>query len=103
MLPPTPSPTQPYLSTPPRSWVHRCKSVDEEDALAFMLSASGADSDSLTYSATNLPAGASFDTASGAFSWTSADAGTYVVIFEVTDGYLSDSEVVTITVLGRLI
>ncbi|HUV82326.1 MAG TPA: putative Ig domain-containing protein [archaeon] len=76
------------------------RSVDVEDTLAFTVSASDVDGDSLTYSATGLPNGASFDTASGAFSWTPADgdATTYVVTFEVTDGYLSDSEVVTITV-----
>ncbi|MCG7850096.1 MAG: putative Ig domain-containing protein, partial [ANME-2 cluster archaeon] len=56
--------------------------------------------DRLTYSASGLPAGASFNTASGAFSWTPEDgqAGTYVVTFEVTDGYINDSEAVTITV-----
>jgi len=76
------------------------KSVDEENALAFTVSAFDVDGDTLTYSATDLPDGASFNTASGAFSWTPADgdAGTYIVIFEVTDGYLSDPEAVTITV-----
>ena len=76
------------------------RSVDAGDALAFTTSATDADGDSLTYSATNLPAGASFNAASGAFSWTPADgqAGTYVVTFEVTDSYLSDSEDITITV-----
>ncbi|MDW7775651.1 MAG: putative Ig domain-containing protein [Methanosarcinales archaeon] len=76
------------------------RSVDEENTLAFTLSASDADGDSLNYSATNLPAGASLNPVSGAFSWTPADgdAGTYVVTFEVTDGYLSDPETVTITV-----
>ena len=76
------------------------KSVDESSALAFTTSASDADGDSLTYSATGLPAGASFNTATGEFSWTPADgeAGNYVVTFEVTDGYISDLEDVTITV-----
>ena len=76
------------------------KSVDEENALAFTASASDADGDSLTYSAANLPTGASFNTATGAFSWAPADGqdGIYVVTFEVTDSYLSDSETVTITV-----
>jgi len=76
------------------------KSVDEDDTLSFTLSASDADSDSLTYSVSGLPGGASFNTASGAFSWTpvGGQAGTYVVTFEVNDGYLSDSEDVTITV-----
>jgi len=76
------------------------KDVDEGSALIFTTSASDVDGDSLTYSAGNLPEGASFNTATGAFSWTPADgeAGTYVVTFEVTDGYISDSEAVTITV-----
>ena len=76
------------------------KSVDEGNALIFTTGASDVDGDSLTYTATNLPAGASFNTATGAFSWTPVDgeAGTYVVTFEVTDGYISDSEDVTITV-----
>jgi hypothetical protein len=76
------------------------QSVDEDSALTFTLDASDADGDSLTYSATNLPAGASFNTATGAFSWTPADGqdGTHVLTFEVTDGYLSDSETVTINV-----
>ncbi|NOR47416.1 MAG: hypothetical protein GQ533_05155, partial [Methanosarcinaceae archaeon] len=76
------------------------KSVDEESALTFTVSASDADGDSLTYSASNLPSGASFNTATRVFTWTPADgqAGTYSVTFEVTDSYLTDSESVTITV-----
>ncbi|HJH28204.1 MAG TPA: hypothetical protein C5S51_00660 [Methanosarcinaceae archaeon] len=76
------------------------KSVDEDNALTFTLSASDADGDSLTYSASNLPDGTSFNTATRVFTWTPADGqtGTYVVTFEVTDGYLTDSESVTITV-----
>ena len=76
------------------------KSVGEGSALSFTTSASDADGDSLTYSASNLPEGASFNTATGAFSWTPANgqAGTYVVTFEVTDGYISDSEAVTIVI-----
>jgi hypothetical protein len=49
------------------------KSVDEGSALAFTTGASDADGDSRTYSATNLPTGASFNTATGAFSWIPAD------------------------------
>ena len=76
------------------------KSVDEESALTFTVSASDADGDSLTYSASNLPTGASFNTATRVFTWTPADgqAGTYTVTFGVTDGYLTDSESVTMTV-----
>lgn len=74
------------------------KDVDKDSELTLSTGASDVDGDSLTYSAGNLPAGASFNTATGAFSWTPAAAGTYVVTFEVTDGYISDSEAVTITV-----
>jgi hypothetical protein len=76
------------------------KSVDEGSALTFTLDAYDADGDSLTYSATNLPAGASLNGATGAFSWTPADeqADTYAITFEVIDGYLTDSETVIITV-----
>ncbi|MBW6519206.1 MAG: putative Ig domain-containing protein [ANME-2 cluster archaeon] len=88
------------IDTAPVLYAIGARSVGEENTLAFTLSASDADGDSLTYSATNLPAGASLNPVSGAVSWTPADgdAGTYVVTFEVTDGYLSDSETVTITV-----
>ncbi|WP_232222017.1 putative Ig domain-containing protein [Methanococcoides burtonii] len=76
------------------------KTVDEENALTFVTSASDADGDSLTYSATGLPVGASFDTASGAFSWTPSEGqeGTYAIAFEVSDSYLTDSETISIAV-----
>ncbi|WP_440957027.1 right-handed parallel beta-helix repeat-containing protein [Methanosarcina sp. Mfa9] len=76
------------------------KSVSETNSLNFAVDASDADGDSLTYSATGLPEGANFDPASGVFTWTPArgQAGVYTTIFEVSDGYLSDSEDVSITV-----
>jgi len=76
------------------------KDVDGGSALTFTIGASDDDGDSLTYSAANLPADASLNTATGAFSWTPADgeADNYEITFEVTDGYISDSEDVTITV-----
>ena len=88
------------IDTAPELGSIGAKSVDEKDTLAFTISASDADGDSMTYSASGLPDSANFNTASGAFSWTPVDgrAGTYVVTFEVTDGYLSDPEAVTITV-----
>lgn len=78
------------------------KSVEEESTLSFTVSASDADVDSLTYSATDLPSGASIDSSTGAFSWTPSDSqsGIYSVTFEVTDGQAIDSEEVTITVNG---
>jgi len=69
-------------------------------APAFTVTATDADSDPLTYSATGLPAGATFDTSTGAFSWTPGytQAGSYLVTFSVTDGTDSDTESATITV-----
>jgi hypothetical protein len=75
-------------------------SVEEESALTFVVSATDADGDTLTYSGTSLPQGATFNAASRTFSWTPArgQAGTYTVGFEVTDGYLNDTAAAAITV-----
>jgi hypothetical protein len=79
------------------------KSVDENSLLRFTITASDPDGDDLTYSAGNLPTGASFNAASQTFSWTPGygAAGNYTVTFRVTDNgspLQSDSEEVTITV-----
>ncbi|AFV22940.1 hypothetical protein Mpsy_0731 [Methanolobus psychrophilus R15] len=75
-------------------------SVEEESALTFAVSATDADGDTLTYSGTSLPQGATFNAASGTFSWTPArgQAGTYTMGFEATDGYLNDIATAAITV-----
>ncbi|WP_155397903.1 CBM96 family carbohydrate-binding protein [Methanosarcina mazei] len=76
------------------------KSVDEKSNLAFKISAKDADGDRLTLSASGLPEGSSFNRTSGAFAWTPAvgQAGVYTITFKVSDGYLTDSENVTVTV-----
>jgi len=75
------------------------KSVTVGSLLQFTISASDPDGNPLTYSASNLPAGASFNTSNRTFSWTPSQAGSYTNIhFEVSDGLLSDSEDITITV-----
>jgi len=77
------------------------KSINEAQTLSFTVSGSDLDGNNLTYSASNLPQGANFDSTTRTFSWTPAydQAGTYPdVHFEVTDGPLSDSEDITITV-----
>jgi hypothetical protein len=81
------------------SYVYR--HVGEGQPLEFTLSATDPDGDILTYLASNLPDGASFDTITGTFSWTPRydQAGVYLVRFEVSDGELSDFEDVTITVV----
>ena len=77
------------------------KSVAAGQTLTFSISASDPDGDSLTYSASNLPSGANFNPSSKTFSWTPnhEQAGTYPnVHFEVTDGHLTDSEDISVTV-----
>jgi hypothetical protein len=71
------------------------------EPLLFTLSATDPDGDGLIYSASNLPPGATFDPQTRTFSWTPGydQAGVYPDIhFEVSDGELTDSEDITITV-----
>src|SRR3989442_16001290 len=79
------------------------KSVAENAALTFTISATDPDSDTVSYSATGLPAGATLNATTGAFSWTPGydQAGSYPVTFRATDNgspALSASEAITITV-----
>ena len=77
------------------------KSVNEGTTLSFTISGSDANGDALTYAASNLPAGAAFDPVTQTFSWTpvSGRSGVYAGIhFQVSDGTLTDSEDITITV-----
>ena len=68
--------------------------------MAFDVTASDAEGDAITLGVSGLPVGATFDTNSGHFDWTpgSADAGSYPVSFSASDGLLSDSEAITITI-----
>jgi hypothetical protein len=77
------------------------KAVVELTTLAFSVSATDPDGDTLTYSASNLPIGATFDPATWTFTWTPQDgqSGVYASIrFLASDGSLSDTEDITITV-----
>ena len=80
------------------------QAVDENRALAFQVEATDPDGDAITYSASGLPAGASFDPATRQFSWTPdyTQAGQYTVTFTASDGdksySLSSTKDVTITV-----
>ena len=68
--------------------------------LQFTISASDPDGDDLTNTTSTLPLGANFDDKTGEFTWTptTQQTGSFEVTFSVSDGELSDSEVVTITV-----
>ena len=77
------------------------KATNEGTLIQFTVSATDADNDTLAYSALNLPTGAAFNSESRTFSWTPnyAQAGTYPdVTFQVTDGYLTSQEIISITV-----
>jgi len=75
--------------------------VKEGESLSFTVSATDDDGDELSYSATSLPSGASFNAKTATLSWTplAGDTGSYEAVFEVTDGYLQDSMIVEINVI----
>lgn len=83
------------------------RTVNEGELLTFIVSATDADTpaQTLTFAATGLPVGATFDPVTRVFSWTPAEdqgPGTYMVTFTVTDSGTpsqSASETITITVL----
>jgi PKD repeat protein len=68
--------------------------------MAFDVTASDAEGDALTLSASGLPVGATFDTNTGHFDWTpgAADAGSHSVMFSASDGLASDSETIMIAI-----
>ena len=73
---------------------------DEAAPLSFTLDADDFDADPLTFSAQGLPAGAALDPDSGRFDWTPSfdQAGVHPVTLSVSDGALSDDEVVELTI-----
>jgi hypothetical protein len=70
--------------------------------IGILLSATDTNGNTIQYGATNLPAGANFDTSSGQFIWTPTNAGTFgSVVFwaqDSGDGLLQDGELVTFTI-----
>jgi uncharacterized protein YjdB len=75
-------------------------SVNKGEKLEFTVNCSDADGDQVAISATGLPAGATFDAATGKFTWTPGNGqlGTYHVTFNASDGALSNSKEITIDV-----
>jgi len=87
------------LNHPPELGPIGDKTVTEGESLTFTITAQDPDGDPLTYSASNLPPGASFSDQT--FSWTPnfGQAGVYTAIhFEVSDGTHTDSEDINIVV-----
>ncbi|MFA4981677.1 MAG: putative Ig domain-containing protein, partial [Candidatus Omnitrophota bacterium] len=77
------------------------KTVDEVQALAFTVSATDPDGQTITYYVENLPDGAAFDSETGAFNWTPTyeQAALYEnITFTASDGDLSDPETISIIV-----
>ncbi len=76
-------------------------SVNEGETLSVFLNAIDAEGDVLTYSATNLPAGATLNPQTGELRWTPTylSAGTYDnILVTVSDGHKSSSQTFSITV-----
>jgi len=88
---------QALTNTPPTLNPIGAKTVQEDTELRFTISATDLDlpAQTLSYSATGLPTGASFNQATREFVWTPAeDQGgvNYQVTFSVTDGEFTASE-----------
>jgi PKD repeat protein len=77
------------------------KNVDELTLLTFTATATDADIpvQTLTFSLVGAPAGASM-TSAGVFTWTPSAAGDYTFDVVVSDGSLTDSETITVSVTG---
>jgi outer membrane protein OmpA-like peptidoglycan-associated protein len=82
------------------------KTVAEAGTLTFQVTATDPDGDTITYSAPTVPAGASFNAGNRTFTWvppcTAADTGggVYTATFNATDGTLTGTTTVNITVTG---
>ncbi|MFH1856172.1 MAG: PQQ-binding-like beta-propeller repeat protein [Candidatus Omnitrophota bacterium] len=79
----------------------RDKVINEEELLEFIVSAINLDRDLLSYSASNLPDGATLNSETQTFTWTPTyiQAGEYKVTFSVRDDYgKEDSESVIVQV-----
>jgi rhamnogalacturonan endolyase len=78
----------------------QAQSVDQGNFIQFKVNAKSSNNVSLTYTATNLPAGASFDAVNQNLNWTPAidQAGSYTISFNVTDGVNTVKQDVTVVV-----
>lgn len=89
------------INIPPVMELIGNRTVDEGQLISFTLNAIDANGDPLSYSASNLPTGATFNTATRTFMWTPTFTQSEIypnVRFEVSDGVLIRFENITITV-----
>lgn len=79
--------------------LHLTTTAGSQAPLTYSFAASGGNAASpLSYRADQLPPGASFDTASGAFSWLPQHAGTHAFVVSTSDGTTVTARNVTVTV-----
>ena len=81
------------------------KVINEGSLLMFAISGFDYNNDPLAYSAIGLPSGATLNPLTGAFLWTPSysQSGIYPVTFSISDGTLTDSETISITVNNVII
>ncbi len=100
----TPTQTPAGDPEPPVLETIGAKSIDVGDTLEFSVVATDPNNDPLTFSVSPvpLPDNASFNAGSGAFKFSPAvnQTGDFQLTFTVSDGALTDSETITITVIG---
>lgn len=90
-----------FINRPPKFDPVDDKTAHEGLSLVFEVTASDPDRDPLTFSAANVPAGATFDAETQTFRWTPnfGDIGIYPdITFYVSDGQFADTTTTTITV-----
>ncbi|MBQ4529872.1 MAG: type I pullulanase [Lachnospiraceae bacterium] len=85
----------------PEITVNRSYETSTGTALSFKASASDPDGDIVTLSASGVPTGASFDGATGTFSWDSPVAGSYTIKITANDGKKTTIKSVTIKVVEK--
>lgn len=76
------------------------RTTAQQATTSFTVTATDPDGDNVTRTATGLPTGATFNTASGAFSWrpTCTQQGAFTITFSASDGVNTARQTVTITV-----
>ncbi|HRW06177.1 MAG TPA: putative Ig domain-containing protein, partial [Caldilineaceae bacterium] len=80
------------------------QNVTRGETLTITITAGDADGDALSFSLGDAPDGATIDPATGVFIWTpdaTLDTGLYTATVIVSDGLLTDSQSISITVLSE--